>query len=282
MTDQSSAVATAGEKQLTPAQEQRKKINEAKRAIRIKFGDYLPKGADPTRIYKQWKGSIFAADPEKVDDQVMLFVLGQAKAAGIDPTVPKQIYALPFNTKVKDEHGKPTGEWATKFNIVIGIEGMVTIAENTGQYGGTTRPEYEFDPDNGKLISCTIGVHKVVQGILVTSEQTVYMDEYDTGKNLWASKPKTMLKKVAHAHALRAAFSATKGLNIAEELERDDVIDVDSTGKVIPTYSTGDIQKAVKACKTLDDLQKYYDGLSYTDKQKAQSMVNDRFSELAG
>lgn len=276
MADQTPVV----QKQLTPAQLERKKINETKRALRIKFGNYLPKGADPISIYRQWKASIFAADPDKVDDQVMLFVLGQAHAAGIDATVPKQIYALPFNTKVKDAYGKDTGEWAVKFNIVIGIEGMVTIAENTGQYGGTTRPEYEFD-DKGQIVSCTIGVHKVVQGILVTSEQTVYFDEYNTGKNLWASKPKTMIKKVAHAHALRAAFSATKGLNIVEEIERDDVIDMDANGNITKTNSSADIQKAVKDCKTIEELQQYYDALSYTDKQKAQSFVNERFTELA-
>lgn len=274
------------EKQLTKAQQDRKALTEQKRVVRTRFGEYIPKGADPVKLYRLWKASIFSADPDKVDDQVMLFVLAQAKAAGIDPTVPKQIYALPFNTKVKDEYGKDTGKWATKFNIVIGIDGMVTIAENTGQYGGTTRPEYEFEKDaNGnlnydRLISCSIGVHKVVQGVLVTSEQTVFFDEYDTGKNLWTSKPKTMLKKVALAHAIRAAFSATKGLSIAEELDRDDVIDVDNQGNIIKTNSTADIQQAVKNCKNLEELQQYYDALSYTDKQKAQTFVNDRFAEF--
>lgn len=280
------ADANTEEKQLTEAQQKAVALREQKKVIRTRFGDYLPKGENPISIYRQWKASIFAADPDKVDDQVMLFVLGQAKAAGIDPRVPKQIYALPFNTKVKDQYGKDTGEWAVKFNIVIGIEGMVTIAENTGQYGGTTRPEYEFEldangnPDRNKPISCTIGVHKVVQGVLVTSEQTVYFNEYTTGKNLWSSKPLTMLKKVAHAHALRAAFSAVKGLNIAEEVERDDVIDVDASGNVTQTHSSADIQKAVRACTTVEELQIYYDGLSYTDKQKAQSFVNTRFAEL--
>lgn len=274
------------EKQLTEAQQKAVALREQKKVIRTRFGDYLPKGANPISIYRQWKASIFAADPDKVDDQVMLFVLGQAKAAGIDPTVPKQIYALPFNTKVKDERGKDTGEWAVKFNIVIGIDGMVTIAENTGQYGGTTRPEYEFEqdangnPDRNRPISCTIGVHKVVKGVLVTSEQTVYFSEYNTGKNLWSSKPLTMLKKVALAHALRAAFSAVKGLNIAEELERDDVIDMDANGNITQTHSSAEIQQAVRACKTVEELQQYYDGLSYTDKQKAQSFVNTRFAEL--
>src|SRR5574344_2599467 len=34
----------------------------------------------------------------------------------------------------------------------------------------------------------------------------VYMSEYNTGKSLWASKPITMLKKVAMAQAFRLAF----------------------------------------------------------------------------
>lgn len=270
-------------KQLTPAQQKAAAVREQKKVIRSRYGEFIPKGADPIKMYRQWKASIFA-DPEKADDEVMAFVLAQANAAGIDPTIPKQIYALPFNTKVKDKDGRE--HWEIKHNIVIGIEGMVTIAENTGQYGGTTRPEYKFSLDeNGNEntddpISCTIGVHKIVQGVLVTSEQTVYFKEYTTGKNLWTSKPLTMIKKVAHAHAIRAAFSAVKGLNIVEELERNDVIDMDSNGNVIETNSTADLQKKVRACKTVEELQKFYDSLSPVDKQKAQSLVEARFSEL--
>lgn len=284
MTENSNLPATTGANEVS-AEQRRAAKNAQKRVIRDRFGEYLPKKADPIKMYRLWKGSIFP-DPDKASDDVMLFVLAQAKAAGIDPTVPKQIYALPFNTKVKDAQGKET--WVTKFNIVVGIEGMVTIAENTGQYGGTTRPEYEFEqladgrPDYSRIISCTIGVHKVVQGILTTSEQTVYFDEYTTGKNLWVSKPKTMIKKVAHAHALRASFSALKGLSITEEIERGDVIDMDAGGNIVKTESTSDIQKAVNACNTVEELQKYYDALSPVDKQKAAPFVQQRFSDVGG
>lgn len=268
------------EKQLTPNQEKALQVREQKKVIRSRYGDFIPKGGDPIKMYRQWKASIFA-QPEDADDEVMFFVLSQAKAAGIDPTVPKQIYALPFNTK-----NQKTGQYEKKYNIVIGIEGMVTIADNTGQYGGTTRPEYVFakladgtdDIDNP--VSCTIGVHKIVQGVVSTSEQTVYFREYTTGKNLWVSKPLTMLKKVAHAHAIRAAFSACKGLNIAEELERNDIIDMDSNGNVIQTNSTADLQKRAKECNTTAELQAFYSGLSPQDKAKAQPFVELRFSEM--
>lgn len=272
-------------KEQTDAQKRAVVKREQKRIIRNRFGDYLPKGADPIKMYRLWKGSIFP-DPDEADDDVMMFVLQQAHAAGIDPTVPKQIYALPYNMAVKDKYGKKTGEYQKKYNIIVGIEGMVTIAENTGQYGGTTKPEYEFaldqdgNPDRDAPISCTIGVHKIVQGVLVTSEQTVYFKEYTTEQNLWKSKPLTMLKKVALAHALRASFSACKGLSIAEELERNDVIDMDSQGNVIKTLSTADLQKQAKECKTIEQLQEWYDKLSYDDKAKAKAFVEARFAEL--
>lgn len=50
----------------------------------------------------------------------------------------------------------------------------------------------------------------------------VALQEYSTGKNLWTSKPATMIRKVALVHCLREAFPDTfAGLYSAEELERD-------------------------------------------------------------
>ena len=40
----------------------------------------------------------------------------------------------------------------------------------------------------------------------------VKFDEYNTGKSIWASKPATMIRKVALVHALREAFPSTYGL----------------------------------------------------------------------
>lgn len=50
----------------------------------------------------------------------------------------------------------------------------------------------------------------------------VALQEYSTGKNLWTSKPATMIRKVALVHCLREAFPDTfAGMYSAEELERD-------------------------------------------------------------
>lgn len=41
--------------------------------------------------------------------------------------------------------------------------------------------------------------------------EEVRLSEYSTGKSLWASKPSTMIRKVALVHALREAFPSTFG-----------------------------------------------------------------------
>ena len=49
--------------------------------------------------------------------------------------------------------------------------------------------------------------------------QRVRLAEYNTGKSTWATKPATMIQKVAEAHAFRKAFPmATAGLYTPEEL----------------------------------------------------------------
>ena len=281
------------------ALEDRIKTEEQK--IQKRYGEFLPENAaDPLAIYKLWQRSIFGdAQP---DDSIMYFVVAQAKAAGIDARVPRQIYALPFKHNFKDATGKWQSE--TNYTVIIGIEGLVTIAENTGQYGGSTKPEYEFGvDDNGnvdlnEVISCSIGVHKIVQGVPVTSFQTVYFDEYTTGKNLWrrsdtvkekkeykdniptgkvttipdGGKPKTMLKKVALAHALRATFSACAGLYVAEEMDRENVVE----GEVVPP----DTRDRIEAAVDYADLQEILGTLDVSEKKKAADLIGKRMTEL--
>lgn len=237
--------------------------------IKQRFGEFLPEGVDPGLVYNQWVKSIFGG--ESPDQSMMYFVLSQAKAAGIDPRVPRQIYALPFKNN-------KTG--ATNYTIVVGIEGLVTIAERTGQYGGTTKPEYETKAD-GTVESCTIGVHKVVQGVPMTSYQTVYMNEYFVpgrdynGKHspsMWEQKPKTMIKKVALAHALRATFSACAGMYVQEEMDRE--------ANVVEAEIVPDIAALINNAKNANELSAVINTLPEEEKKKASSLAIQRLKEL--
>lgn len=254
-----------------------------KALIKRKYKEFLPEGVDPERVYIQWTKSVFGN--AKPDDSIMYFILSQAKAAGIDARVPRQIYAVPYNT-----FNKTTNQWEQRFTIIIGIEGMVTIAERTGQYGGVQELKYEFGedengkPDYTKVIACTCTITKIVQGIANLSTQQVFFDEYFVegktnaqGKHtpsMWETKPKTMLKKVALAHALRASFSACAALYVAEEMERGEVIE----GQVVG--STPDIEGDIKAAKTGDELQAILENLKPEEKLRAVPLMQERMREI--
>jgi phage recombination protein Bet len=276
----------------TEARKQQALVKKKEVEIKKRYGQYLPDNTiDPIGVYRLWQKSIFAELPDDIppDDTIMYFVVSQAAAAGIDARIPRQIYAIPYKNH-------KTGQ--VKWTTIIGIEGMVTIAERTGMYGGCTKPEYEFGVDETgavdrtKIISCTIGVQKVVQGIVTTSYATAYFDEYDTGKNLWVAaegetkqnqkgesyqaaggKPKTMIAKVARAQALRATFSACAGLYIAEEVERGDIIDGEL---VVP-----DVRKRIEAATTRSEFQEVLSSLSVEDKKRVAPLISERLKELS-
>lgn len=100
----------------------------------------------------------------------------------------KDVYAIPF---------------ANKYSLVTSIE----HARKRGMRGGVigkSAPQY-VSKENGDIDSCTITIKRLVNKHIGEFTQTVFFDEYTTGRNLWKTKPKTMIAKVAEMHALRMA-----------------------------------------------------------------------------
>ena len=179
------------------ATEAKKRKNE----IKSKFGEFIPDGSDPENIYNQWVSAFFGKD-EEVDEDILFRALTMAKLAGIDIRG-GLLYA-------KDG------------NVIINIDGLVAIADKTGQYGGTNKVEYGVDANQKEY--CTVGIYKIIGEHVLTPEQIVFMEEYDTGDGLWADakdggKKKSMLKKVGLAHVIRASFTTCAGLYIPEEVD---------------------------------------------------------------
>lgn len=68
----------------------------------------------------------------------------------------------------------------------------------------------------------------------------VALDEYNTQKSNWKSKPSTMINKVAIAQCIRDAFPADyEGLYSEDELVASGVINVEDTGNVVVVDSDG-------------------------------------------
>lgn len=194
-----------------------------KKELTDKFGDFIQDGTDPESIYKQWISALFAKD-ETPDDDLLFRALTMAKLAHIDI--------------------RGGLLYINDGNVIINIDGLVAIADQTGQYGGTSKVEYQTD-DNGKAISVRVGIYKVIGEHVLTPEQIVFMEEYDTGTGLWAEakdggKKKSMLKKVGLAHAIRASFTTCAGLYIPEEMESKK-----TKAKSEPSQMESNIKKAL-------------------------------------
>lgn len=101
----------------------------------------------------------------------------------------KKIYAIPFK-----------GSYA----LVQSIADVRAIAMKSGQVGKSA-PTYVED-DKGNIISCSITIKKKIGETVGDYTATVFFKEYNTGYNQWASKPRTMIAKVAEMHANRMAF----------------------------------------------------------------------------
>lgn len=111
----------------------------------------------------------------------------------------KNVYAIPFREG---------------YSLVSSIDYARKIGMRSGVVGKSA-PIFEMD--NKKIVACTITVKRKVNGVVGEWTATVYFDEYTTSKNLWNSKPRTMIAKVAEMHALRMACPEELSQTYSEE-----------------------------------------------------------------
>lgn len=117
----------------------------------------------------------------------------------------KDVYAIPFGGA---------------YSLITSIDNNRKIAMRTGLYAGKTAPTFETETlENGaeKIISCTVAVKKILGSTIGEFAETVYFDEYTKKRDLWATKPRTMIAKVAEMHALRMAFPEELAKSYVEE-----------------------------------------------------------------
>src|SRR3990167_3551296 len=92
----------------------------------------------------------------------------------------KDVYAIPF----KDGYSLITSiDYARKLGMRSGVVGK-------------SEPIIEEGLDK-KIVSCSVTIERKVADYVGKFTAKVYFDEYNTGKNLWVTKPRTMICKVA-------------------------------------------------------------------------------------
>lgn len=160
----------------------------------------------------------------------------------------KEIYGKNLSDnefKVLVNLGKATGLnpalreiWAVKYGdnpaqIFIGRDGYRRSAQANPDYdyhhveAVYTNDEFYYDYQKGfvthksdlKNRGALLGAYCIVEKKSANRPTYIFVEfkEYNTGKSLWASKPVTMIKKVAEAQCLRMAFQQLFGGTYAEE-----------------------------------------------------------------
>jgi len=190
--------------------------------------------------------------PDLTPQEFDLFI-EQCRMYGLSP-ITKQIYAVVYNAK---------NEAKRNVTLIVGINGLRSIAERTGRYRPDDRPpRYEIDPafrdeqtNPHGLIRAEVTIYKAdARGEWFPVTDEAYWDEYapveeewkwgekkgeriKTGEKtlggMWGKMPRAMLAKVAEARALRRAFPEMSGLYSDDEMARADAEERDRTASEI-------------------------------------------------
>ncbi len=145
----------------------------------------------------------------------------------------KNVYAIPFRET---------------YSLVTSIDYARKIGMRSGVVG-KSKPEFEEKDD--KILSCTITVKRKVDEYIGEYSATAFFNEYSTGRNLWTSKPRTMIAKVAEMHALRMACPEELAQVYIEE-------DYQAEAIIVDDKITEEIKKQIDEAKTVEDLKVIY------------------------
>lgn len=139
------------------------------------------------------------------ENEFSLF-LYRCKILRLDPLRPGQIHFIKYGTNPG--------------TIVVGIDGMRSLANRTGKHAGTKRGA--ILDESGRLTGAWAEIYR--KDWIEPAREEVRFAEYSTGKAAWAKMPETMIKKCAEAAALRMAFpDELGGIYAEEELQKEKI-----------------------------------------------------------
>lgn len=188
---------------------------------------------------------------------------GRMRGFEFEDFLKKNVYAIPF---------------AGGYSLVTSIDYSRKIGMRSGIVGKKA-PEYGVD-DDGKIVSCSITVQRMVNGYVGDFTAKVSFDEYyKTGHNgkpsLWDTKPQTMIAKVAEMHALRMACpEELSQAYLEEEFAKGESV------KEIPSVDIEGYKAQLEACMTLEELKKVWPSLPILVKTELEGLKNELKTKL--
>lgn len=199
--------------------------------------------------------------PGLTEPEFQLFA-EMCRATGLNPAL-KEIWAIKAGGRLQ---------------LMTGINGFLKIANSHPQFDGM---EVEHQFDGGKLMACTVKVHRKDRKFPAVA--TAFMAEYAKPTPIWKQMPSVMLAKCAKSLAIREAFiQELGGFYTAEEMPaefavpkepkeqniHDHFFISEKTGKVIGTKTA----KPAKA-PTIDEVVITDADLGYTNTPLKESVT---------
>lgn len=150
----------------------------------------------------------------------------------------KDVYAIPYSNS---------------YSLVTSIDYSRKIGMRNGVIG-VTEPVYEMTEDGTAIQACSVTVKRRVGQDIGEFSAKVYFNEYSTGANLWKSKPRTMIAKVAEMHALRKACpEELDKAYVEEEFQRPSTVPMD-----VEAVDLTDHREALHSCETIEQLERVW------------------------
>lgn len=182
------------------------------------------------------KRYLVSGDADKVTDQEVLLFAKLCQYQGLNPFL-REAYLVKYGSSPAQTITSKAAleKRAARCKDYRGFEAGIIIRRPDGaieQRPGT------FYAEDEQLVGGWAKVY--VDGYVVPVEATATLREYSTGKALWASKPATMIRKVAKVCALREAFpDDMQGMYAAEELDAPEppAVEIPATAPTPPEDS---------------------------------------------
>lgn len=168
----------------------------------------------------------------------------------------KNIYAVPFGGN---------------YSLVTSIDHSRKIGMRSGVIGKSA-PVYT--EKEGKIETCSVTIKRKIDGEIGEFTSLVYFSEYTTGKNLWATKPRTMIAKVAEMHALRMACPEELAQSFVEEEM------IQEAKAVSVTYDIDGAKAKLEAVKNLEELSSAWSLLPMEVKKELTDIKDVMKSKL--
>ncbi len=163
-------------------------------------------------------------------------------------------------------------KYGNAYNLVTSVDYARKIGMRSGVIGKSA-PTFEMDGD--KIEACSVTIKRKVGDDVGEFTSLVYFDEYSTGQNLWKSKPRTMIAKVAEMHALRMACPEEMAkVYTSEEFDKENAREGSYTVKHTQheTYDGEEIKDDAQVTSTGDDMPGFVPPTT-TEARKTPSAV---------